>query len=365
MLLVELRLALFLILLLLIVTAGVAAWLARRRSVAGAHQGEASLLALLEGAPLGVLVAEAQRCTFSNAYAQRLLHLAPESSTLPAAEWGLLLDEDRSAARQSGGARQRTITLPPERTVRWWVTAWGPRDFIFLLDLTAQQQAEQAGHALMNDLAHELRTPIATLLTHLEILGLDDLDAELVQQSLTLSKEEAQRMARLVNDMLELGRLETAPALVRRPVDLQGLVEEVVLQVTPRAVERQMDLGLEVEGPLPLVNGDADRLRQVFLNLLDNALKYARPGDHVRVGLRREETGVACSVCDTGPGIPAEHLPYIPRRFYRVAPRSVEGSGLGLAVVDEILRRHESRLELESHTQGEMGTCARFVLPVK
>ncbi len=136
-------------------------------------------------------------------------------------------------------------------------------------------------------------------------------------------------MARLVNDMLELGRLETAPALVRRPVDLQDWSRRSCSRTTPRAVERQMDLGLEVEGPLPLVTGDADRLRQVFLNLLDNALKYARPGDHVRVALRREEAGVACAVCDTGTGIPAEHLPYIPRRFYRSRRALSRAAGWG------------------------------------
>ena len=172
-------------------------------------------------------------------------------------------------------------------------------------------------------------------------------------------------MARLLNDMLELGRLETAPPLPRRPLDLVSLVEEVILQSTPLAAERQMSLSLDAGAPLPLVVGNADRLRQVFLNLLDNAFKYARPADRVTLSLQRTAEGIVCAVCDTGPGIPVEHLPYVTRRFYRAAPKRIEGSGLGLALVAEILRRHESDLKVESPVTQEGGTCARFVLPIE
>jgi len=91
-----------------------------------------------------------------------------------------------------------------------------------------------------------------------------------------------------------------------------------------------------------------------------------QPGDRVVVSLQRGEQGIECAVCDSGPGIPAEHLPHVTRRFYRVSPREGEGSGLGLAVVEEILRRHQSRLEIESRAEGpETGTCAHFVLPAR
>lgn len=94
-------------------------------------------------------------------------------------------------------------------------------------------------------------------------------------------------------------------------------------------------------------------------------IKYSRPGDRVIVSLGQADEGITCSVCDTGPGIPAEHLPHVTRRFYRAAPQEIEGSGLGLALVEEILRRHQSRMEIESCTEGEeTGTQVRFVLPV-
>lgn len=362
----DLKTLIFALLLLLLAAVVGGFCLARRRrhAPAGLPDG-ASLLGVLEDAPFGVAALEGTMFCYANGYARHLLHLPPAMCALPDTDWSPLLDADRVAARQeatTGGGRYRTVTFASGQTARWWVIPWDARDFVFLLDITAQQRTEQAGRALINDLGHELRTPLATILTHLEILGLSDVGQEVQQQSLTFAKEEAQRMARLLNDMLELGRLETTAELPRRPLDLVALVEEVVLQSTPRAVERQMALSLEAESPLPFVLAHADRLRQVFLNLLDNAFKYARPGDRVTVSLRRVPEGVACAVCDTGPGIPVEHLPHIARRFYRAAPKGVEGSGLGLSLVAEILRRHESELVIESPAADGAGTCVKFVI---
>lgn len=361
----DLKTLIFGVFLLCAAAVGLTFWLTRRRSAA--LPGAGSLLAVLDAIPCGVLVLEAGRLRYGNSYARLLLRLAAGAERLPDTEWSPLLTEDRAAARQETGGtgRYRTVTFASGKTARWWVMPWADRDFVFLLNITAQQQAEQTGRTFLNDLSHELRTPIATILTHLEILGLADVGEELRQQSLTFSKEEARRMARLVDDMLELGRLETLPDLPRRPLELLPLVEAVVLQETPRAAAQQMSLALEAESPLPLVAGNADRLRQVFLNLLDNSFKYARSGDHITILLRRIPEGIACAICDTGPGIPPEQLPYVTRRFYRAPGTTAPGSGLGLALVAEILRRHESRLELESRTVGETGTCARFVLPVR
>jgi len=224
--------------------------------------------------------------------------------------------------------------------------------------------SRQAQRDFVANVSHELRTPLATILTHLEVLLLPDISKEIGRQSLRLLKAEAQRMARLVNDMLELGRLETTVELERRPVDLLTVVEEAMAQIAPQAEEREIAISLEADAPLPLILGNADRLKQVFLNLLDNAVRYSRPGDRVVVSLRRVREGIACTVSDTGPGIPAEHLPYVTRRFYRAVPEGEGGSGLGLALVKEILRLHQSKLSIESQTEGEeTGTCVRFVLP--
>jgi two-component system phosphate regulon sensor histidine kinase PhoR len=114
-----------------------------------------------------------------------------------------------------------------------------------------------------------------------------------------------------------------------------------------------------------LVIGDAGRLKQVFLNVLDNALKYVRPADRVEVALRQGQNVVRCTVIDNGPGIPAQHLPHITKRFYRGVPEGSGGSGLGLALVKEILEHHQSELIIESQDQGDQtGTSLRFELPI-
>lgn len=366
MLILDLRRLIFGFLLLLIVVVAVAIWLDRRLR-RGSFLSVREMLPVLERAPFGWLVLDKElNYLYANPHARHLLGLTSPAGPLPDEEWVYLLDDDQAMARRGDTAgRYRTVFLPSKQIVHWWVV---PRDdwaVVFLLDVTAQQRAEQAARSLISDLSHELRTPIATILTHLEVLSLPNISAELSQQSLRILKEESRRMARLVNDMLEFGRLETSTKMESRPVDLLALVEEAMAQVIPQAEERQMVLSLEADTPLPLVVGDLDRLRQVFLNLLDNAVKFSRPGDRVVVSLRRGKQGIECAVCDSGPGIPAEHLPHVTRRFYRVEPEKTEGSGLGLALVEEILRRHQSHLEIESRTEGEeTGTCASFVLPL-
>lgn len=363
----DLRWLLFGLLLIVVAAVFLTVWLDRRQRRRAAFLDLEGVAAVLERAPCGWLVLDGPRTyCYANPYARRVLGLASSSGALPEMAWVSLLEEDRIAARQEMVAPgcYHNVPLPSGGVVCWWITPWDNLDVVFLLDITARQRAEQAAAYLLSGLSHELRTPIATILTHLEILLLPDVSTEIKQQSLRLLKAETQRMARLVNQMLELGRLETSVEIEHQPLDPLTLVEQAIAQAAPQAKERGIALSLQTGASLPLVVGDADRLMQVFLNLLDNAVKYSRPGDRVMVSLQRNEEGVACAIRDTGPGIPARHLPHVTRRFYRAAPQEVEGSGLGLALVEEILRRHGSRLEIESCAEGEeTGTCVRFVLP--
>jgi len=368
MLVLELR---YLLLGLLLATVGaalLALWLDRRRAGRRAAETFADpvLHAVLEGAPFGWMVLEsAERYVYANEYARRLLDLPAPSGPIPAIEWGFFLDDDRADVRRGRApeGRYRILRLPSGRAIRWWLMSGQRWDYLFLLDVTPQYDAEEARTQLFAGLSHELRTPVGAILTHLEILRLPDIPEETKQQSLHLLQAEARRLARMVHLMLELGRLETSPEIDRHPVDLLDLAERAISSLAAQAGERQIRFSLEADSPLPTVWGDADRLMQVFLNLLDNVLKHCRPGDSATVILRRADGGVLCAVRDTGPGIPAEHLPHITRRFYRAAKQEVEGSGLGLALVEEILRRHGSRLEISSQTEGETGTCVQFVLP--
>ncbi len=368
MLVLELRHLLLSLLLATLGTALLALWLDRRRAERRATEtfADAALHAVLEHAPFGWMVLESgDRYVYANEYARRLLDLPTSYGLIPAVEWGFYLDDDRSDVRRGRApeGRYRVIRLPSGRVARWWLMAGQRWDYLFLLDVTHQYEAEEARTQLFAGLSHELRTPVGTILTHLEILRLPDIPEETKQQSLRLLQAEARRLARMVHLMLELGRLETSPEIEWRPVDLLDLAERAISSLAAQAEERHIHFSLKADSPLPTVWGDADRLMQVFLNLLDNVLKHCRPGDSATVILRPTERGVLCAVCDTGPGIPAEHLPHITRRFYRAAKQEVEGSGLGLALVEEILRRHGSRLEISSRTEGETGTCVQFVLP--
>lgn len=362
----ELLLALLLILVALIL---MALWLDRCRAGRRAAETfvDAILNAVLEHAPFGWIVLEsAERYVYANEYARRLLELRTSSGSIPAVEWDFLLDDDRADVRRGRApeGRYRVLPLPSGRAVRWWLMSGRRWDYLFLLDVTSQYEAEEARTQLFAGLSHELRTPVGAILTHLEILSLPDIPEETKAQSLQLLRAEAQRLARMIHLMLELGRLEASPEIDWRPIHLVDLAEQALLSLTSRAEKRNIRFALEADSPLPTVWGDPDWLLQVFLNLLDNVLKHCRPGDRATIVLRRTEEGVLCAVQDTGPGIPVEHLPYITRRFYRAAKQEVEGSGLGLALVEEILRRHGSRLEIISRTEGETGTCVRFVLPI-
>jgi two-component system, OmpR family, phosphate regulon sensor histidine kinase PhoR len=369
MLFFDLRAILFFFLLILIVATWSAVWLDRR--LHSRAPGKPPVLqesyALLEPAPLGILVLEGQTCCFANRQARDLFALSPPPCVLPDADWARLLHEDCATARQEAGRLgcYRSTLLPNDRFVRWWVAPWAEQDVVLVLDDTAGHRSEQAARLLLNDLSHELRTPIATLLTHLQVLQLSTISDATRQQSLHLMQQEARRMSGLVHDLLELGRLETTAELEQRPLDLLPLIEEAIRQMTPQAAERGIAISLQTSTPLPRVAGDANRLKQVLINLLDNAIKYSRPGDCVGVSLQCDQSQLVCAICDTGPGIPAEHLPHLTQRFYRVASEASEGSGLGLAIVQEILHRHQSKLEIESRSDGEAtGTCVRFALPV-
>jgi two-component system phosphate regulon sensor histidine kinase PhoR len=326
------------------------------------------LFSVFAHAPVAVLWVRGDgELLMANLQARTLTGIGPTANHLPALEWQERLMEDVQAvlASPTGTERSRTLNLSEQRTWHWWVTVWGGSGLVFVEDVTTRQQAEQATHLLLSDLAHELRTPLATLATHLEVLRLPTIAPEIRDQSIQFLRDETQRLVRLVNNTLELGRLQSSSGLERRPLQLFPLVEAVAAQLHAEAQANQVELGVEAAADLPLVLGNADRLKQVLLNLLDNSIKYSRPGDRVAVMLTREPGGVGCSVCDSGPGIAAEHLPHVTRRFYRAVPSGIPGSGLGLALAAEIVRQHGAQLSVESNAGGEMtGTCVRFVLPV-
>jgi two-component system phosphate regulon sensor histidine kinase PhoR len=252
--------------------------------------------------------------------------------------------------------------VPTER----WFAAWFARvegaDEIVLIidDLSERRNADRVRVDFVANASHELRTPLASLAGFIETLqGPAREDPAAREKFLKIMQEQAERMSRLVNDLLSLSRIEmkqhVRPA---DPVDLATVVGEVVEALGPFAA----DLGVTIETELPngpvMVSGDRDELIQVFENLIENAAKYGQSGKRVVVGIAGGSGGPVVTVRDFGPGIPEEHIPRLTERFYRVdleASRKHRGTGLGLAIVKHILARHRARMTVESRL-GEGST---------
>ncbi len=372
----DLNLALGLGLILLALLALAAAWFDRRINppiVPGTTPVE--LQARAAGAPVGIVIAEPSgTIRFANAPAARSLGLdeagaATSSPRLGDSSqtqvWRDAWREDFAALRASeGGNPYRVVNAGADRAFSWWLCAFGDWVLVVVQDLAQASRGERVARAFLADLSHELRTPLTAILAHLELLKDPTLPAPAHDTSLRLVHQEATRISRLVQDLLTLSRLEAVAEFDLRAVDVLVVAEMAVADVILEAERRDIAIDLEARRPLPRALADPDRLRQVFVNLLDNAVKYCGPGDRVTVTLSPHNDVLCVSVCDNGPGISGEHLPHLTRRFYR-AQTDGFGSGLGLAIVHEILTRHHTLLELTSPpTEGQRGLKAAFVLRV-
>jgi two-component system, OmpR family, phosphate regulon sensor histidine kinase PhoR len=228
-----------------------------------------------------------------------------------------------------------------------------PAIIILFRDLTREQQLERMRADFVANASHELRTPLASLLGFIETLqGAAKNDSSARERFLILMRTQAERMARLIDDLLSLSRIELNAH--RRPtsiVDLEPLIRQAVEMLQPSAAEAGVEISLAVSGDLH-APGDRDELIQVFQNLVENAIKYAAAGKRVDITAGRDAAGrLEVAVADYGPGIAADDIPRLTERFYRVSvqeSRARGGTGLGLAIVKHILNRHRAKLIIAS-----------------
>jgi len=263
--------------------------------------------------------------------------------------------------------------VPVERTFRIHIAAPGGvagflRRPVLLTfeDLSEQRVTERMRVDFVANASHELRTPLASLLGFVETLqGPARNDAAARDRFLAIMREQGLRMARLVDDLLSLSRIELRAHLAPdTAVDLSNICREIVDSLTLMARERDVALALRTPQAPVQVAGDRDELLRLMENLVENAIKYGRKGGEVTIEVRDGEAEASVSVRDDGPGIAPEHLPRLTERFYRVdtnASREAGGTGLGLAIVKHIVLRHRGRLTIESE-QGE-GATFKAVLP--
>jgi signal transduction histidine kinase len=225
-------------------------------------------------------------------------------------------------------------------------------------------QLERLRRDLVANVSHELKTPISALRAHLENLldGVERPDPETLQVMLAQSE----RLGRLVDQLLDLSRLESGDVpLHREEVALAPLVSQVLSEIEVAGAGRSVELERAVPDDLPAVYADRERIHQVLFNLLDNAVRFTPPGGRVTVSADRHDGSVDVHVADTGPGIPPEHLPRLFERFYRADPARSQkegGTGIGLAIARSVVEAHGGRIWADS-SPGQ-GSVFTFELPV-
>jgi two-component system, OmpR family, sensor histidine kinase TctE len=209
--------------------------------------------------------------------------------------------------------------------------------------------------------AHQLRTPLAGLQMHLELLLRQDLPAD-VRPELERMHSATVRASRLANQLLALAKAEIAPDHGREfeILDLRTIADAAARDWASKAIARNIDLGFSLERAV--IRGDPLLLPELIDNLIDNALRYTSAGGSVTVSTGCEQDIPYLSVEDTGPGIPRSERSKVLERFYRIAGTPGEGSGLGLAIVQEVVDRHGGTLEITNRSDLG-GTCVRVMFP--
>ncbi|MDA5193617.1 sensor histidine kinase [Govanella unica] len=242
-----------------------------------------------------------------------------------------------------------------------------------ILDITKIKLAEKMRVDFVANASHELRTPLASVIGFIETLdGPAANDAVARKRFLGIMMAEASRMQRLIDDLLSLSKIEMDQHLPPEGiVDLAPLLTGLANTLELRGGDPAPLVTLHVPADLPSVRGDRDQLTQVFQNLIDNAIKYGRPEEPVEITANaidnmpgRSGPGVGVTVFNPGDGIPAEHLPRLTERFYRVdnaRSRKLGGTGLGLAIVKHIITRHRGAMNIDSLLG--VGTTVTVYLP--
>ena len=235
-----------------------------------------------------------------------------------------------------------------------------------LRDITERKNLDSLRNDLISMIYHDLRSPLANIVSSLDVLEAmlsDNLDPS--QKSLlNIAIRSTERIQRLTNSLLDLRRLEAGQSVAnQQPVSPVDLVEDSVENVTPVARNKNQDISVSVSSDLPLVWVDADMIRRVLTNLLENAVKYTPPGSQISVGAQLEGSRVIMWVQDNGPGIPPNEQERIFDKYTRLHGRGGQrGLGLGLAFCRMAVLAHGGRIWVESST--ESGACFKFTLPV-
>jgi two-component system phosphate regulon sensor histidine kinase PhoR len=294
-----------------------------------------------------------------NPAAQRLLGIAwPRDRGQPlAARFG---DGEAGAWLRAGQGDADDVASPVDAAVRLelnLIPYSEHRRLLIARDISRVTKLEQVRRDFVANVSHELRTPLTVIHGYLELLDPEDVPA--LAPVLNEMRTQSQRMRQIVEDLLELSRLEMQQHVPEERVEMASLLESLRREAEALSHGKHR-VAVEDQGHVDLLGSPKD-LHSAFSNLVSNAVRYTSEGGGITIRWRRTPIGAEYSVTDTGYGIPAEHLSRLTERFYRVSSsrsRATGGTGLGLSIVKHVLNLHDARLRIESEAgKGSTFTC--------
>ena len=347
--------------------------------LAAASRERHRLMAALNSSIDAVLAVDSEgQIAFANVAAERLFMRSQDELVGNPFVWVMPNEQVLEALRSSReeGRRETCFIEQPNRQYLRVISTpiVGGGDWAALAvfhDLSDVRRVEQVRRDFIANVSHELRTPLASIKSVIETLESGALDDHGVARDfLTRADEEVDRLVQMVEELLELSRLESGQApLARKPVDMGQVLAQAVERLRPQAEKRGLHLTLEVSSDLPPVVGDAERLERAAVNLIHNALKFTPAGGSIRVSASLTGSAVTVKVSDTGVGIDPEELPRVFERFYKgdraraqaaAGPSGSGGTGLGLAVVKHTVEAHGGTVSVES----ELGRGSTFLFSI-
>jgi two-component system phosphate regulon sensor histidine kinase PhoR len=349
--------------------------------VAALEDGRARLEAILDHMADGLLVVDTEETVqLVNPAALRLLEATPavgvgRSLTAVLRDHELVAAVREAIATPGDEAGPRLVELGPsgrQHTVQVVAThiggstAGGQGTLVLLQDVTELRRTEQVRREFVANVSHELRTPVAALKALVETLEDGALEDPIAARDfLGRMHVEVDGLAQLIEELLELSRIESGRLPLRpQPLDIAPVVASAAERLRPQAERGGVRLVLDLPGDLPHVEADSERIQQVVVNLVHNAVKFTPPGGQVTVSAHEGDGEVSVVVADTGTGISEEALPRLFERFYKVdRARSSGGTGLGLAIAKHLVQGHGGRIWAESAGEGR-GATFSFTVPV-
>lgn len=227
-------------------------------------------------------------------------------------------------------------------------------------------QAEQIQQEFVSSVSHELRTPLTAINGWAETLGTDPLGSpEQTKRGLGIIEKESRRLTTMVEELLDFTKIQDGRFTLRvDTVDLIAELEDAIF--TYRELFRQKGIEVNYAAPgedIPPIAADGERMKQVFSNVLDNAAKHGGAGRRIDVSASRDGDQAVLRVRDYGPGIPPEELPFVKQKFYKGSSKA-RGSGIGLAVCDEIVKLHNGAFEVANADDGAGGAVVTISIPI-